>query len=348
MKKIIFLINSLESGGAERVVKEISSSLSNEFKVIIYTLKESKFYKIDKNVEVKTLLNVKTNKQMFLKYLLYIPKLKKIIKKENPEKIISFLELSNFINILSNKNAIISFRTTYDFFSKMKGSIYKLLIKLLYPKAEKIIVNSKENKQNLLSHINYKEENIEVLYNNCNYDIVKKEKKQFNNFISVGRLIETKNFNKMIKSFNNYSNKNQKLIIIGDGPERANLENLIKRLNAKNIKLLGEKQNVYDYLKKSDCFLYASSYEGFPNVLIEATYAKLPIITTNFKTGAMEVIDPNLEKIDKYPYYGPNGVILDNNFDLNEINFKKLIQNQEGIERFNKENVVNNFKAIIR
>ncbi|HIE59433.1 MAG TPA: hypothetical protein EYP82_05810, partial [Hydrogenothermaceae bacterium] len=87
--------------------------------------------------------------------------------------LISFLELSNFINIfvgkvLLNKKVIISVHTNHIMRYRNRsfyGKTHNILIKLLYPKADKIIVVSKKIKNILSTKYNIPKEKIEVIYN---------------------------------------------------------------------------------------------------------------------------------------------------------------------------------------
>ena len=65
-----------------------------------------------------------------------------------------------------------------------------------------------------------------------------------------------------------------KLLIIGDGEEKENLFNFIKKNKLRNVKILPFQKNPYPYLKKSDLFILSSLYEGLPNVLLEAMSLK--------------------------------------------------------------------------
>ncbi|MCX6708417.1 MAG: glycosyltransferase [Candidatus Woesearchaeota archaeon] len=356
MKKVFFLVNSLEMGGAERVISEISPLLKDKFDVEILTLKSGKFYDI--GVKQTSLLRSNSNLAMLFAFPYYVWKLRKIVK-QNPDcKIVSFLEWSNFVNIFAVKNTTISLRIALSFFKGFKGAVYKFLISWLYPKAGLIIVNSEENKFDLAGRLNIDPSHIKVIYNPQDFGKIAKLKaekvepdfleliKSKKVFISVGRLDKQKRYGVLINSFRKLVDSDTKkiLVVIGDGPLKDKLELLIERLNLQeNVFLIGRRTNVFKYLSKADYFIYSSSAEGFPNVLLEAMSVGLPIITSDFKTGGRELIAPGLEfyKEIEYPYYGPNGVLLSlNDFDLLSIELEKLEQNQEGIKRFDIGNVI--------
>nr|WP_272887944.1 glycosyltransferase [Campylobacter lanienae] len=127
---------------------------------------------------------------------------------------------------------------------------------------------------------------------------------KFKIFINVARLSIEKDQEKLIYAFKEVNKQypNTKLIILGDGPLREKLENLIKRLKLKkSIFLLGRISNPYPYLKKADCFVMSSNHEGQGLAMIEALILKKPVISTNFSC-AYDVLDN-----------GRYGLIVDNN-----------------------------------
>jgi N-acetylgalactosamine-N,N'-diacetylbacillosaminyl-diphospho-undecaprenol 4-alpha-N-acetylgalactosaminyltransferase len=64
-------------------------------------------------------------------------------------------------------------------------------------------------------------------------------------------------------------------------------------LNLQNrVFLLGKKTNPYKYLQRSDCFVFGSNHEGFPNVVLEALATNLPVISTNCPSGPQEILAP--------------------------------------------------------
>ena len=175
--KLQFLINSLTSGGAERVATTIFNELnkSNKYKIYFYTLEKDKFYNLNDGIYYKILSNftLKTNNLikitlipfLFLKYLMET-------KKNNPDLLISFLELSNFVSILVakilKKPVIISIRTNPLIMypnDSIYGKIHNFLIKILYPNADKVVVVSEEVKNILIGDYNIPKERIKTKYN---------------------------------------------------------------------------------------------------------------------------------------------------------------------------------------
>lgn len=103
--------------------------------------------------------------------------------------------------------------------------------------------------------------------------------------IAVGRLVEVKGFDRLIRAFTKIKSNSQedlKLVIIGDGPLKSALDELIYLLGAKeNVILLGKLDNPYPYIKSAQCLVSSSISEGHPLVIGEAIILGVPIIATN-------------------------------------------------------------------
>ena len=113
---------------------------------------------------------------------------------------------------------------------------------------------------------------------------------------SVGRLDEgQKDFSTLINAYADLKIKNkinEKLILVGNGPDREKLENLVKKLNLENdIIFLGKKSNPYIWMKNSKVFILSSKYEGLPTVLIEALILDVPSISSDCLTGPVEILE---------------------------------------------------------
>lgn len=111
-------------------------------------------------------------------------------------------------------------------------------------------------------------------------------------FLNIGRLTEAKNQVSLINAFFYLSQKheNAKLIVVGEGPLRSELERLISELNLnKKVFLVGGQSDTSDFYSAADCFVLSSSWEGLPMAVIEAKAASLPVIST---TASQEIVDP--------------------------------------------------------
>ncbi|EAH7500850.1 glycosyltransferase [Campylobacter coli] len=172
-----------------------------------------------------------------------------------------------------------------------------------YKSYKKILSVSKqtneENKKNLASLYDIMENKFDFLENTINHDeIIEKSeekldkivenryfKKDYKVFMNIARLSVEKDQAKLIQAFNVVNQKYPKtfLLILGEGPLKEDLQNLVEKLNLKkNVFLLGRISNPFPYLKKADCFVMSSNYEGQGLVLLESLVLKKPIVSTNF------------------------------------------------------------------
>ena len=192
------------------------------------------------------------------------------------------------------RNAEDAISSTFFAENKFQSLIILFLKIILYNFSDKIISNSKGS-GNSLKKIFVKEKKIFPIYNPYLKNINNKPNLRRHKYLlSVGRLTKQKDFKNLIISFSYIKNQipNYKLIIIGDGQLKNELQYLIEHLDLKKkIILTGWKNDLKKYYLKSKLFILNSVYEGFGNVLIDAINYDLPIITTNCKSGPNEIID---------------------------------------------------------
>jgi len=100
-------------------------------------------------------------------------------------------------------------------------------------------------------------------------------------FIAVGRLTRQKNFPLLLEAFARIARADDRLIIVGDGPERKRLTRKAEKLGvAELVDLPGHKPSVVSLLKTADVFVSSSNYEGMPGAVVEALAAGKPIVAT--------------------------------------------------------------------
>lgn len=309
-KKVVILINSLDGGGAERVVTTLLNNLVNEYECHLILIENKISYELDKKINVIN-LSEDSNQNGIIK-LIRLPliayKLNKVIKKYKFSQVTSFLYRSNYVNILakylSKHKCIISERiapsSMYED-NSISSKISKILIKNLYNKADKIISVSKAIENDLLKNFNINVKQ-NVIYNP--YDIEKiKELSEISisyniekekSIITVGSLGKRKNHSLLINAFSKIDDEEYKLYILGKGEEEINLKILIKNLNLeKRVIFLGFDSNPYKYLSKCSIFVLASNSEGFPNVLVEAMLCGCSVISTDCLSGPREILTLN-------------------------------------------------------
>jgi len=307
-KKVLILINSMEvGGGAEKIAANLINKLSEKYEIyVVCFLKSSKIYPF-KGIYFNLNEPIKSWKMILRPFKVY-----RIIKKISPEIIISFMDhvglLAIIIKLIFRLNIplIISNHTnpllTYN-------KILNLSIKFLYPlKAANLIIPVSDQVKILFKeHYRISEKKLKLIYNGLELEQIKMLEKEeieiykdifdnqdFIKFITVGRLIETKGYRYLIQAFNNVHKQlpSSKLFIIGDGPLKNQLRNLIKKYDlVDHVFLLGLRKNPYKYLAKSNIFVLSSFREGLPMVLLEALTCGLPIISTNCETGPKEILD---------------------------------------------------------
>jgi len=120
--------------------------------------------------------------------------------------------------------------------------------------------------------------------------------------VAAGRLAPWKGFSDLIEAIALMSDKRQvRLLILGDGPLRGELQDLIDIRGLQNaVILLGYVENPLKYFARSDVFVLSSHVEGMPNVLVEAMMCGCTPVSTNCPTGPSELLQNG-----KYGYLVP-------------------------------------------
>lgn len=373
VKKIAIFVNSLESGGAERVISNLLNLWAEEYECYLILIHNYKFYEIDKKVKIISLDEPKefsgVVKLLRLPILAY--KLNKIIKEYKFDNIVSFLTRANYANILSNifikHQTIINERAmpSLQYQYGLNGKINRFLIKYLYPKANLCLSNSHGNMMDLKNNFNVTK--LAYIHNPFNLEMIDKmskeeieiEKKRFT-FVTVGRLDYGKNHRLIIDAINDID---ADLWIIGDGELKEEIKEYIEVQKLKDkIYLLGKKQNPFSFLLKADCFIFASNHEGFPNVLVEALACGLPIISTDCQSGPREILAPNSDinfqikddiEIVEYGILTPvkdiENIKKAVNMILNDENLRKIFKEKAKLRAndFKIEEIIKQYREIL-
>lgn len=356
-KKIGFVIGTLSSGGAERVISTLSNEMIERFDITIITLvKSSPFYALDDRIKlVYCFEEIDQPKSMFdsirLNYNL-TRRISQLAKKEGINILIGFITSANIITAIAAKinriPCIISERN-----NPLMNEVPKfwvILRGIVYPMANTLVLQTKGVKRIYEKKI--KSHKLSILPNPISADLTKLRDnsiKKENIILSVGRLDKNKAHEQLITAFHTIRPEGWKVQIIGDGVKKQELLDLISSYNlGDKIEIISKVKNIHKYYNEASVFVFTSKTEGFPNALLEALHFGLPCISTNCNFGPSDLIED-----------GVNGNLIPvNNLEAlttklsNLLSDKDLqkqfsIKGKQSTEKYISKNVVAQWEALI-
>ena len=299
MIKVVFVVRTLNGGGAEKVVINLSKLLKDnkEVDTHIVTLSNESQHIIDKNTNIHF---IALPKKTFVNLFYYNQKCAKIIDKYIEKNIgqvkgvfsnLSFCDKIMKYSKLPVWHIIHSTTSIAEWGSKTGISrlLAKNKTKNYYTKHPSICV-SQGVLEDFKKHIN---KNAVCIYNPINSKVIKElsEEKiskqeqillQADYIIAVGNIKKAKNYPMLIKAYARSKIK-EKLLVVGNFADSyKQCVSLVKDLKLENkVIFLGFRVNPYPYIKKAKLFVLSSSYEGLAIVLLESIYLGVPVISTD-------------------------------------------------------------------
>lgn len=311
MKKLAVFLYSMGPGGAERVVSNLLPALCEKYEVHLVLMSEVVAYEIPRAVKIHFLERsdpYESGVKKLFRLAFALPSLALKYKKlcENLGIDAHFVLINRpcyvalAAKILGLKGRmVISERScpSVIYKSGLSGFANRIFVKALYPRADLILANAQGNADDLVRNFGCDAAKTKVLYNAVDLAAIKTlaneplEGKFKPFFLNIGRLDSGKNQAMLIKIIANLKDKRATLGILGKGPLHGELQNLIDELGVgERVKLLGTDKNPFKFIKNAQCFLCASRFEGFSNVLLEALACERFIISTDHKSGARELL----------------------------------------------------------
>jgi glycosyltransferase involved in cell wall biosynthesis len=365
---IICLHPYSNKGGATNKIIQLLNKVNNKrFEIIYIYLKKNTQLKLNSNIKIKKLKNQRTLFSFFeIRKIISIYNLKKFKKKifisnQNYSNVLVYFLLKDFRNyksILIERNhldELYHYESLNDFVKKF---FIKVLMKLTYRYAYKLIGNTKKLSKDLSNFVNKK---VETLYSPTNFKQLIKMSKIYKpkdilrdkskiRLLSVSRFTKRKDLITLLKAFKIINSKyeNIELILIGYGPDFKKIKEYIEKHNLmKKIFLISFKDNPYPYFLISDLYIMPSLYEGCPNSIIEATALKLPVISSNCNTGPSEIL---LNGKGGFIFKKKNYIELANKIELfcknKNIFMKKMIIAKKNIFRFEEKRILKSYMNI--
>ncbi len=302
MKKIVFVIESLQYGGAERVLTGITDYLAEhdyDITVITFLLKEQEY---ELNQKIKRInLNIPNNGVQKLIY--GVKKLKEALLLQEAQICIAFDILANILLLLAAPHSMKVVISERNAPKQTALSIYsKILRFLIYPKSDYYVFQTKEAASYYSKKIQMKST---IIPNPILSQLPKKKYVDLNKeVVAIGRLEKQKNYELMLRSFKEFLKEHEDytLSIYGIGSEQDNLNQLCRQLDISHqVVFRGNSNKVHEMIIKAEIFLMTSSYEGIPNALMEAMAMGFPVIATNCPAGGVALLIED----------GKNGILVD-------------------------------------
>lgn len=293
-RKILFHINSLGNGGAERVVSVLSDCLILDgYEVVIVTLwRAEEEYRLDDKIVRINLGDKKTEKitGRIKRAVNRFADLRRIIKKETPDIVISFCNKANFRCAFAMAGIktplLISVRND----PRIDYAPYKFAAWWMEKKAAGCVFQTPDAQE--FFHNRLKEKS-RIIWNpvDSKYFASDSERKKGNFIAAVGRISFQKNHMLLLKAFYRIKDKfpETELRIYGEDCEEAAREALDQYIKEQGlesrVKFMGQCSELENELKEALLFVLPSDYEGMPNALIEAMVLGLPVIATDCPCG---------------------------------------------------------------
>jgi glycosyltransferase involved in cell wall biosynthesis len=324
-RRVLFVLPSLGGGGAERSAIDLLRGLDRQrfaTSLALFSRDGSFSSQLPADVQV---YDLRGRKQYDLRLVLRVAKL---LRRQQPEIVFSVLRYANVITLLAHGLARSSSRLIVNEqnlpsaeFALFGGSRLKgLLLRQLYPQADAVTAISRGIVHELVSTFGVVEDKVHIIHNPV--DLVRVQalgaaellhpwfqprpedgetwprrrddetSPGWPVIVAAGRLHPQKGFTHLLRAFAQVRNALPcKLVVLGEGPLRSELEQLIVTLGlSDDVILPGFQENPYNYIRGASVFVLSSLFEGFGIVLVEALALGTPVVSTRCPVGPDEIL----------------------------------------------------------
>lgn len=327
---VLFVIGSLQYGGAERACLDHLNSLAGQRRGLVLLLGKGPLIgEVDPAVTVCDLGFDQHHSYRFKPFytwalLRQAREIARLAHDNRSDVVASFLTHGNVSAILAkvlfnrrlkviiNVHDVTSLIIGRSRISRYEGVMLKRFLRLLYPRAALVVAAAGAMRDDLISHFGVPRAKIAVIHNPIDPARLRARAADpvthpwFANrdglvVVAVGRLVKLKGFDLLIQAFARVTGRDRaRLIIIGDGNERSALQALVEGLGVGDrVALPGFQDNPWKYMARADLFVLSSHVEGLPNVIAEAMALGLPVLATSCS-----------ESIRDYMEDGRNGLLV--------------------------------------
>lgn len=300
-KRIVFHLNCLERGGAERVVVNLSGQFAaHGYEVYIATewQGEDEYDTAPGVRRVHVGLDDRQERHnRVLKFTDRIINLRRFLRKVKPDIVIAFARKANYRALTATIGmklpVLISVRINpvgyYDFLSD------KIQIPLLFRRAAGCVFQTPEQRDFFPEYVR---RNSRIILNPISEKFIGNAIPQEREKVVVhsGRLVDFKNQCMLVRAFELVHRRHPDYVLKIYGPDsydgtRQELEELVSRLHAQDyVWLMGGSSTLEKDMINASVAAYSSDYEGMPNVMLEAMALGLPVVATDCPPGGPRMV----------------------------------------------------------
>jgi glycosyltransferase involved in cell wall biosynthesis len=310
---VLFLLPSLQGGGAEQVILSLLRHLDRDkFRLALAVVDvQAAIYKEDLPDDVEFIdLHCSRVRQA-------MPRIIRLIWKRKPDVVFSTLSHFNLaiavLRPLLPDSVVYIARETSVISAVVKGYAHPewwaWAYRQFYDRFDRVICQSKYMREDLVDHFNFPIAKTVVINNPVDVERIRrlaaepvvtgfvsqasdKSGTGLINLVAAGRLAEEKGYDLLIEALALCGNTRLRLTMLGEGPLRGQLMAFAcsKGLSSQ-VRFVGFQKNPYPFLAQADFFVLSSRFEGFPNVVLEALACGTPVIATPALGGVREILD---------------------------------------------------------
>lgn len=309
MTDIALYVPSLRGGGAERVMVLLANGLAERgYAVDLVTASAEGPYRTEVSSSVQ-LVDLEAKR-----VAASLPGLVRYLRLAKPKSMLSAVAHANVIAVLARFFAhiptrlVVSEHNTLSESRKrtkdLNGKVVQSLMRWAYSKADAVVAVSKGVADDLAETLAFPRSWIEVVYNPVvTARLLERAKAPLDHpwlspgqppvILGVGRLTLQKDFATLIKAFARVrKDHNSRLVILGEGELRSELEELTHQLGVDaDVSLPGFAENPFAWMSNCRVFVLSSAWEGLPTVLIEALATGAIVVSTDCPSGPAEILE---------------------------------------------------------
>ena len=308
----LFLPTLDSDGGAERVMVDLAGAfVGRGFAVdmVVAYAADGPVFAVPDGVRM---VDLGASKTMFSPFALA-----RYLKREQPRSLLATLDHANFVAVLarflarSKTRVIVRQASTFSVHLQVTAAALRPLEvamgRFFYPWADSVVCVSEGVLDDMAACRLASRRKLQVIYNPTVTDEVFARARQPVNhrwltgtaarpatLLAVGSLTPAKDYPTLLRAMKQLrdTGRNARLVILGEGPLRGELEALRAALGLDDVvDLPGFDSNPFPYMAACDAYVLSSAWEGLPNVLLQAAALGAPVVATDCRSGPAEIIE---------------------------------------------------------